>query len=72
MLKSQNEHSMKPNWKRLFGEARALLNDEADKHAASCGCRDYDPGVVEGLCPGVERNEAFLKRTEHLVEKVAE
>ena len=52
-----------PNWKRLFLEARKLLDSEEMRHANGCGCRDNDD-VVEGPCPGVEERVAFLKKTE--------
>ena len=58
-----------PNWKRLFKEARSLLDVEEDRHAAHCGCRDVGDTVVDGPCTGVEERVAFLKRTERLVKK---
>ncbi len=62
----------KPNWKQLFLEARKLVAYDSEMHSHRCGCRDDDPGFVEGPCPGVDRAEAFLTRTKSLVKKDAE
>ncbi len=61
-----------PNWKQLFLEARELVADDSEMHSHRCGCRDDDPGFVEGPCPGVKESEAFLKRTKHFVKKATE
>lgn len=61
-----------PNWKKLFEEARTIIDKESTNHAVSCGCRDDDPQNVEGPCPGVKESEAFLDKTKHLAPKTGE
>lgn len=58
----------KPDWKKLFYEARHLLAEEVRRHEIGCGCGDYrDTAVVEGPCPGIAENRAFIKKTETLL-----
>lgn len=52
----------------MFLEARALIVEEVRRHEAGCGCQDVDDGVenggvVEGPCPGLPENKAFLDKT---------
>ncbi len=61
-----------PKWKKLFEEARTLVDDEEGRHATCCGCRDVGDPVVEGLCPGVKERVAFLDRTKHLAPNTGE
>ena len=57
----------KPDWRALFEEARALIDEEVRRHEVGCGCQDKDDPVVEGPCPGLKEQKGFLKRTKRLV-----
>jgi len=61
----------KLNYRALLFEARKLIEDEVTRHENSCGCQDVEDGiekggVVEGPCPGLPEQKAFLKKVANI------